>query len=191
MTDTGIDPIGCAAFILLAFSLAGCAQAAWLASPSSRRCSWPLDFGATFRRRRLFGANKTVRGVVVMVPAAGVSFMIAAAALPPNGRWPLPVTTYGALGALAGLAFVAAELPNSFVKRQLDILPGEPARGRIARRAFLLADHLDSPCGAIAALALAVPVPTASIVYLLAFGSVAHVAFSTLTCRLGGKARAL
>jgi hypothetical protein len=189
MTGAGLDPLRCAALILTAFSFAGCAQAAWLAWPPSKRLAWPLDLGATVRGRRLFGANKTVRGVVVMVPATAASFVIAAAVLPASGRWALPLASYGALGALAACGFMAAELPNSFVKRQLDIAPGQPARGPFSAAAFFLVDHLDSALGALGAIALAVPLPAASVAWLLAAGCVMHLAFSALTYRLGGKTR--
>ena len=41
-----------------------------------------------------------------------------------NGMWGLPVTSYAFLGFISGLAFMLAELPNSFLKRQLGIVPG-------------------------------------------------------------------
>ena len=97
---------------------------------------------------------------------------------------------YGLIGLLAGLGFMAAELPNSFVKRQLDIEPGAPATGPIARRVFFIVDHVDSACGVLVALALAVPVPAWTIVYVLAIGSLVHIGFSRLTFELGGKVRA-
>ena len=55
---------------------------------------------------------------------------------------------------------------------------------------FFLADRLDSAAGVLAALALAVPVPLALAAHVLIVGSVVHGAFSVLTFRLGGKARA-
>ena len=131
------DPLLCALFLIVAFVLAGLIHSAWLRSPMSRRLAIPLDGGARFRGRRVFGENKTIRGFVVMIPAASLMFAIlgAAAALSPaiaGGLWPLTARGYAALGAWAGLGFMLGELPNSFVKRQLDIKPGEAARGRTA-----------------------------------------------------------
>ena len=191
MTGLAVDPIGCAVFVLTAFSLAGCAQAAWLAWPPSRQWAIPLDCGLTVRGRRLFGPNKTVRGMLIMIPATSAAFVLLAAVSGSSGPWELPLTAYSALGALAGLGFMAAELPNSFVKRQLAIPSGQPAHGRVARQVFFFADQLDSPCGGIATMALAVPMPAVSVVILLTFGAVVHLLFSALTYRLGGKARAL
>jgi hypothetical protein len=190
MTPATLDAGACAAFLIVAFAIAGCAQTTWLASSVSRRLAWPLDAGITIRGRRLFGPNKTLRGFVVMVPAAGLAFAVLGALTPVAGRWPLSPSGYGALGVLAGLGFLIAELPNSCLKRQLDIPAGAAATNPIARHIFFVVDHLDSPCGVLAALALVVPVPAWTIVYVLLTGAVIHIGFSRLTFELGGKARA-
>jgi hypothetical protein len=87
----------------------------------------PIDGGATLRGRRVFGDNKTWRGFFTM--AAGV--FVAALLL---SRWPwywrkMPDEIRDAgpaiCGVLLGLGTVLAELPGSFLKRQLDIAPGE------------------------------------------------------------------
>ena len=91
----------------------------------------PLDFGATFRGRRVFGDNKTWRGALFMT--AGV---VAAAVL--LSLWPwywhkLPDGIQDAgpwlYGPLLGVSVVVGELPNSFLKRQLGIQPGAQRRG--------------------------------------------------------------
>ena len=189
MSGTALDPVACAAFVVVAFALAGCAQAAWLSSSISHRVAWPLDCGATFRGRRVFGASKTVRGFVVMVPATSLAFVLVALA-DPGGVWQLPVSDYGLLGAVAGAGFMAAELPNSFFKRQLQVAPGAAARGRVSRPVFAIVDHIDSVCGALGAMALLVTVPRWTIVYLLPVGWIVHRVFSALTFQLGGKVRA-
>jgi CDP-archaeol synthase len=86
----------------------------------------PLDGGATFRGRRLFGANKTWRGALFMF---GGTFVLASllSRLPLYWRQvPEPIRVAGpwTFAALLGLATVLSELPNSFLKRQLDIPPG-------------------------------------------------------------------
>jgi CDP-diglyceride synthetase len=87
----------------------------------------PLDGGARFRGRRLFGDNKTVRGAIVITVGVTVATLLLS-------RWewwwselPGDLTEHGALlyGLLLGLGVVLGELPNSFLKRQLDIAPGE------------------------------------------------------------------
>src|SRR5215468_12667189 len=101
------DPLSCALFLTVAFILAGLAHSAWLRTAASRRLMIPLDGGARFRGRRVFGDNKTVRGFVVMVPAAAASFAALFALLSrvsPSFAatlWPITVSGYAALGAAA------------------------------------------------------------------------------------------
>ena len=91
-----------------------------------------------------FGANKTWRGALVM---GGGTFLAALALdrvpayrerLPPEVRAAGPVR----VGALLGLAVVAGELPNSFVKRRLGIAPGAQRR-TLAGYAISLYDQAD------------------------------------------------
>ena len=185
-----VDPLGCAIFLLAAFTLAGAAHTAWLASAASRRFAQPLDAKLTFRGRRLFGANKTVKGFVVMVPAAAAAFAILAAAAPASaGLWELSLPAYAAFGALAGFGFMAGELPNSFVKRQLDIPPGLSAAGPIAALLQFTVDRLDSGLGMLAVVSAAVPTPWTTWAIVLLAGPAIHWTFSLVMFRLGLKAR--
>lgn len=192
MTAGPLSPMDCALFLFAAFSAAGCAQAAWLSSRSSRRVAWPIDGRRTFRGRRVFGDNKTARGFVVMVPAAGAAFFLLSLLVRHHatGLWPLTPGQYAALGAAAGAGFMLGELPNSFVKRQLGIAPGAPASGSLAAALGFAVDRLDSAIGMLLALGAIVPVPAETVVVVLLAGPIIHGGFSVLTFRLGGKARA-
>ncbi|CAN5844623.1 CDP-archaeol synthase [soil metagenome] len=189
---TALDPVACGCFLLLAFVFAGIAQTVWFASPASARFNQPLDGQLTFRGRRMFGDNKTIRGFIVMVPASGAAFALLAllagdpAAL---GLWHLSVPGYVMAGALAGMGFMAGELPNSFVKRQLDIAPGEAPRGGIPATLHFLVDRLDSGIGMLLALGLLVPVTWTTVAAVLTAGPFLHWSFSVLMFRLGLKGR--
>ena len=184
------DPIACGAFILLAFTLAGVAQTAWFASPASRAFALPLDGGLRFRRRRLFGANKTIRGFVVMVPAAAASFALFGTLTPTSvGLWDLSTSSFAALGAMAGFGFMAGELPNSFVKRQLGIVPGAAPLRRTAASAQFVADRLDSGVGMLIAMSAVVSMPWQTWAVVLIIGPAIHWTFSVVMFHLGLKAR--
>ena len=190
------DPLAAALFVTVAFVLAGLAHSAWLGTRVSRRLMMPLDGGLRFRGRPVFGDNKTVRGFVVMVPAAALAFAGLSAALAASSReglselWPLSIGGYAALGAWAGLGFMAGELPNSFVKRQLEIAPGSAPRGTLASVLCFVGDRVDSILGALIALSLVVPTPPMMWMYVLIIGPGIHLGFSALLYRLGVKARA-
>jgi hypothetical protein len=190
---TRVDPLAAAVFLLAAFTLAGVAQTVWFASPMSRSFAVPLDAGLRIRGRRLFGANKTVRGFVVMVPAAAAAFALLAMVAADGVRswlWPMSPVSYALLGAWAGFGFMAGELPNSFVKRQLDLPPGFAPPGRVGAAAQFVGDRLDSGVGMLVALSLAVEVPWLTWIYVLVLGAPIHSSFSVLLFRLGLKRRA-
>jgi CDP-archaeol synthase len=190
-----LDPAACAAFLIAAFTLAGVGQTLWLASPMSHRFARPIDLGRTFRGRRLLGANKTLRGFVMMVPMTGFAFGALAGALgrAPSrlaGLWPGSTGLYVLLGMWTGFGFMFGELPNAFVKRQLGIAPGTAATTALGRPLFFALDRLDSILGMLMALAIVVPVPWLTCVYVLLVGPALHASFSALLFRLGGKGRA-
>lgn len=195
-TAMQIDPGAAALFLMAAFVLAGCAQVAWLASRWSHALSMPLDGGRTFRGQRIFGANKTLRGIVVMVPAAAAAFSIVAQAVAAvagapeaAGLWPLSATEYAVLGAWAGLGFMLGELPNSFVKRQLGIAPGAIATHPVAAFWQFAIDRIDSGLGMLIALSVAVPTPWQTWALVLFIGWALHWSFSVVLFRLRVKPR--
>lgn len=93
----------------------------------------PIDGGATVRGRRLFGANKTWRGVGCAVVGCTIAVAVQTYVVE---EWadPIAVLPYERINVLLlGLALgggaMAGELPNSFVKRQLGIPPGASGWG--------------------------------------------------------------
>jgi hypothetical protein len=189
------DPLACALFLVCAFVLAGMAHSAWLRTALSRRLLIPVDGYARVRGRRVFGDNKTIRGFVVMVPAAAASFAVCYAGaerlLPTIAAslWPLSIAGYAALGAWAGLGFMLGELPNSFVKRQFDVEPGLAPKSLAGAIVVFVVDRVDSIIGMLVAVSLVSPTPWLTWAYVLVIGPGIHLLFSVLLYRLGVKAR--
>lgn len=189
------EAIVLAAALVLAMSAAGVAHVLWLKSRFSRRLAWPLDGGVAWRGKRLFGANKQVRGLVAMPPAAALAFAVLGAV---HGRWPVAscglwdfdAGRYAVVGFACGLAFMLAELPNSFLKRRLGIAPGEAPSGWLKGPCLLL-DRIDSTLGVLAAASLLAPVPLATWGWMLLMGPASHAAFSAWLFHARVKARAL
>ena len=108
----------------------------------------PLDGGRTLRGRRLLGDNKTWRGALLM--CSGVLLAAVVLSLWPWwwDRLPSGIRDAGPVlyGFLLGLGVDAGELPNSFLKRQLDIAPGSQ-RSSWSGRAITLLDQGDLVLG--------------------------------------------
>ena len=98
---------------------------------------------------RLFGANKTVRGAIVMSSgtAAGALALHRVPAF--RERLPVELRAAGPLphGVLLGAAVVLGELPNSALKRRIGIAPGERA-GSPLGVALAVHDQADFVLGA-------------------------------------------
>lgn len=189
------DPLHCGLFLMLAFVLAGFLHSLCMKNRLSLALAIPLDGGRMFRGRPLLGENKTLRGFVVMVPAAAVAFAAISALIslpqgaPPVTLWQLTPAGYAALGAWAGFGFMAAELPNSFVKRQFGILPGQAPASRLTRTICFTIDHIDSIVGMLAAVTLAVHTPWTTWLWVLILGPSIHLLFSWWLFRIGVKGR--
>jgi hypothetical protein len=153
----------------------------------------PLDGGATFHGRRLFGDNKTLRGLVVMVGATlfwvFVQVRLAGWLGRGGGLSPLFEQTHPLVwGALAGAGYVAGELPNSFFKRRHGIAAGAAATGR-PRAACWVVDQVDSLAGVLAFLYPVWRPPVAVVVALFAVTLLVHPAVALLMFCLGLKTR--
>lgn len=114
----------------------------------------PLDGGATYRGRRLFGANKTWRGALAMAAGVVAATLLLSPWASYWSRLPPEIQAAGPLpfGLLLGLGTVLGELPNSFLKRQLDIEPGGH-RGSATGLLLAVLDQGDFVFGAWALLA--------------------------------------
>jgi CDP-2,3-bis-(O-geranylgeranyl)-sn-glycerol synthase len=189
------DPLHCGLFLILALVLAGLLHSLWLHSRVSQALAIPLDGGRMFRGRPILGENKTLRGFVVMIPAAALAFAAVAGAvsLPqgvlPATLWQLSPAGYAALGTWAGFGFMAGELPNSFVKRRLGILPGQTPASGLARAICFTIDRTDSIVGMLAAVTVAVHTPWMTWLWVLVLGPSIHLLFSWWLFRLGVKRR--
>ena len=191
------ESLSIALFLILAMSSAGAIHVCWLKWASADFLMQPLDFGHTLAGQRIFGDNKRLRGLIAMPLAAAAIFALLGGwrqQLPDwlaQGLWNLSAGQYALLGVAAGLAFMLAELPNSFLKRRLSVAPGEIPGEGLGRVLFVLLDRFDSVVGVLILVSLLVPLPVMTWVYVLLIGPGVHALFSTLLYRLGVKARAL
>lgn len=124
-----------------------------------------------------FGANKTLRGFVVMPVLTLLGLALTRLVARPE-LFSFDAVNAWWLGTLLGLSYVLFELPNSFLKRRMGIPPGKQAERN--RALFFLLDHLDSSTGCAIAYALLLrpPFPVLLAFWLLAPGI--HIAVNLM-----------
>jgi hypothetical protein len=77
------------------------------------------------------------------------------------------------VGAICGIAYVMAELPNSFAKRRLGIAPGTSAAR--ARTAQYIVDQVDSVMGCVVAIRAFYRIDAADAAASAVLGAAFHV----------------
>lgn len=117
----------------------------------------PIDRGREWRGKRIFGDNKTWRGVVLMIALTMIAYEVQTWSYK-YSDWvkELAYYDYNAVnsyfaGFMLGLGYILAELPNSFVKRRLNIKAGKGDKG-LKGKIFLVVDQGDSVLGCLLAM---------------------------------------
>jgi len=93
--------------------------------------TYPLDHHKTFHKKRVFGQNKTYRGLIVMIVASiffSYIYFLLVNNFPKFQQYNLlNNSTYSFIfyGFIFGFGYIIGELPNSFYKRQLSVIEGK------------------------------------------------------------------
>ena len=157
----------------------------------------PIDFGKTFADgKRIFGDNKTFKGFIGMIIFGAFLSMLWGGILTRsealaslnyfyknyNNTIPYNLLT----GTLTGLAYALFELPNSFLKRRLDITPGKNDISGAKRFAFIFLDQADSVFGCVLVVCLFYPLPVWYYFVYVLVGALTHIIMNMLLyfCKL-------
>lgn len=146
----------------------------------------PIDGGRTWKDgRRIFGDNKTYAGFAGMTLGTMVSQVLMGLLLKALGashhsdvylHHENTIPYNGLAGGLFGFAYALLELPNSFLKRRVDIRPGKTVEKKgFLGLVFFLVDQVDSMFGVMLVLALLAPIGIAKYFGYIALGGVIHV----------------
>lgn len=119
-----------------------------------------------------FGNNKTWRGFI-LVPIFNIIFLLLF-----NSLFKLDLRNLLSLGLLLGLAYVAFELPNSYIKRKLRIKPGETYANK--NYFFMLVDKTDSAFGVAFVYYLLSSITITGAIFLMLINSLTHVVVSLI-----------
>ena len=139
----------------------------------------PIDFGAKFRERRVFGDNKTFRGLLGAGVGSSLFAVLQSEVLHEQRMFAaIEYFDYGAICSLCfgfwiGFVSSLSELPNSFAKRQLGIAPGTSGIG-IWRGMFYFIDQVDILLGVWLYLSIIMEVTTTRVAVSIAFVFVIH-----------------
>lgn len=169
---------------------AGILNMVWCKAPVLRCTQVPIDGGKCLPDgKRIFGDNKTWKGVIGMLLfgcACGLLWGGFCAAVPALGERNYFYVNHAnrpfynaVIGTAAGLMYALFELPNSFLKRRLDIRPGKPREGA-GRLLFLLLDQADSVFGCVLVVCAVYPMSIGFYLLYVLTGAVTHLLLNML-----------
>ena len=183
-----IDEIKTAFLYITAFTFAGLMQLVWLTKVKVTFLMKPVDFGQKIFGRRIFGESKTFFGFVGMVFFCAISFTIFS--LFDASIWQQK-SLVGNMGWGAGLGFIymLGELPNSFVKRRLDIDSGMQPRGKAAKILSYIADQVDSVFCASLFVTFYCNFSSTFLLWCVFLGFSIHAGFNVVLWKMGVKSK--
>jgi hypothetical protein len=164
-----------------------CIKFGWLHSLTR-----PIDAGKTLRGERLFGANKTYRGVIAVALGTAVGVGLQDVFHHFRGTHSFELLNYGSpatlgFGLAMGAAAMLSELPNSLLKRQLRIVPGAAGRG-VLGVVFYVLDQIDMLLGIWVVVGFAVPITAMRLLWSVVFLFIAHQVLTVVGYGLGMRA---
>lgn len=154
----------------------------------------PMDGGKELKDgKRIFGNNKTWLGFLTMIGCSIVTHVV----------WGLICRLFTDMqnmnqlylcyentllyniivGAIMGAAYMIFELPNSFIKRRLDIPDGKTERG-LKGKLFFVIDQLDSMFGVILVLAVASKISLLQYINYVLLGGLTHICVNLVLYKL-------
>ena len=154
----------------------------------------PMDGGKELKDgKRIFGNNKTWLGFFTMIGCSIVTHTV----------WGLICRLFTDMqnmnqlylcyentllyniivGAIMGAAYMIFELPNSFIKRRLDIPDGKTERG-LKGKLFFVIDQLDSMFGVILVLAVASKISLLQYINYVLLGGLTHICVNLVLYKL-------
>lgn len=179
------------AWLITPVLVAGIGQVVILKKGLMPRLAVPLDCGSRWRGKPVLGPRKTWRGVIIMTTLSALTARSQAMAVRQNpylrAICPFDYRHVNSwlLGAALGLGYCIAELPNSFVKRRLGILPAHTSP-QLAWLQYLI-DQSDSVVGCLIALRFFYKPSSAETGLAFAAGLALHVGVDQLMRAVGVK----
>lgn len=154
----------------------------------------PIDFYSNWKDgKRIFGNNKTYLGIFTMILSCILTYIIwgiicknISIMQELNETYLIKENNIGnniVFGALMGIAYMICELPNSFIKRRIDIPDGKTVDG-LKGTIFFVVDQLDSMFGVILVLYAVSKITLIQYISYVLLGGITHIAVNLLLYKL-------
>lgn len=185
----GINLVGNIYITMMPLILAGIINMVFTKTKLYRKNKCPIDLGKNFiDGKRLFGDNKTYIGFISMILFCIIFQVI----------WSIICKYLGfennnelyfiyentihfniLIGFLFGFTYMICELPNSFIKRRINIMPGKTDKG-IKGIIFFVIDQIDSLIGVFFVLMLFNGMSLSRYLLYLFVGALTHISINLL-----------
>lgn len=149
----------------------------------------PMDMNSNFiDGKRIFGNNKTWKGffgyiVLNIICSIIIGIICNICNLNDYNFFYIntqnTIITNIVIGLLLGLAYSLFELPNSFLKRRLDIEPGKTTNG-LKKYLFIFLDQADSIFGIVLVVCMFYEMTLITYILYVLLGAVTHIIFNML-----------
>lgn len=149
----------------------------------------PMDMNSNFiDGKRIFGNNKTWKGffgyiVLNIICSIIIGIICNIFNLNDYNYFYMStentIVTNIVIGLLLGLAYSLFELPNSFLKRRLDIEPGKTTNG-LKKYFFIFLDQADSIFGIVLVVCMFYEMSLITYLLYVLLGAVTHIIFNML-----------
>lgn len=153
-------------------------------TPIYKKLKKPIDGGWNFKDgRRIFGENKTWAGFFSMMIFCCITQIAEGMILDIFNmtyrnefylRHENTLFYNMIIGILLGAAYMIMELPNSFIKRRINIPSGKTAKG-ITGKIFFIIDQVDSLIGVMLILYMVSEISFAKYLLYIFLGGITHI----------------
>ena len=185
----GINLVGNIYITMMPLIFAGIFNMIFTKTNLYKKNKFPIDFGRNFvDGKRLFGDNKTYIGFISMIVFCLIFQVIWGIICCKfefenfNELYLIYSNTIHfniLVGLLFGFTYMICELPNSFIKRRINIVPGKTDKG-LKGVIFFVIDQIDSLIGVFFVLMLLNGMSFSRYLLYLLVGAVTHILINLL-----------
>lgn len=184
-----VENIICMYVTLMPSIIAGILNMVWCKLPILNEINKPIDMGMNYKDgKRIFGDNKTFKGIVGYIILNALMMIVWGFVcrfselenlnfLYVNQKNTILFNLI--VGIFLGLGYALFELPNSFMKRRLDIEPGKTISG-LKKVFFIFLDQADSVIGCTLVVGMFYKMSLTFYLMYVLLGSATHLIINML-----------